>query len=271
MMQKCSLPVSVVIPFYRAQDTIRRALDSVMEQTCLPQELVVVDDCSGNVAVAMLRDLLRDYSQVQCQLIESKLNAGPGVARNVGWQVAGQPYVAFLDADDSWHPRKLEIQYEWMQAHPDVMLSGHSSVRYEASQPAFTKLQAQRVSTTRLLWSNVFSSRSIMVRRELPVRFDLHKRYMEDHWWLLSVVNSGYKVYRLDLPLAYIYKADYGASGLSSRLWRMEQGELDNYCRLRRQGYVGLLTLSLLVIYSLLKFFKRLLVSLILNKILKTS
>lgn len=270
-MTQQRVAVSVVIPYYRAYDTVLRALDSIAQQSCLPHEVIIVDDCSGDGSLPALRTALQGYPALHVRVLESAVNAGPGAARNSGWLAAGQPYVAFIDADDSWHPRKLEIQHGWMEAHPDAVLSGHPSCQYGHGPQSLGLPQATAVSACRLLLSNAFSCRSIMLRRELDIMFEPHKRYMEDHGWLLQLVYSGYKVFRLDLPMAYTYKADYGASGLSSSLWRMEQGELDNYARLRRQGHISRPLFLLLAVYSLLKFVKRLLVSQTLNRILKTS
>lgn len=100
-----------------------------------------------------------------------------------------------------------------------------------------------------------------MVRREFPLRFDRQKRYMEDYWWVLQAAFSGYEIYRIELPLACMFKAPYGAGGLSGRQWEMEKSELDNYWDLKRAGKLGLLLAFALTIYSLLKYVKRVAVS----------
>ena len=101
-----------------------------------------------------------------------------------------------------------------------------------------------------------------MFRRELPVLFDAGKRYMEDHWWLLSVVFSGYPVVALNLPMSFTYKADFGEGGLSKKLWQMEKSELDNYFRLGRAGKISMLLVYLLWAYSLTKYARRIVISL---------
>jgi glycosyltransferase involved in cell wall biosynthesis len=59
------------------------------------------------------------------KVIPLTINDGPGTARNVDWEVAKESYIAFLDADDSWHPEKLRIQNELIWNNPDVALCGH--------------------------------------------------------------------------------------------------------------------------------------------------
>lgn len=261
---KEQVPVSAVIPCYRCGQTIRRALESVAAQTVLPREVIVVDDCSADGTADSLRRIAAEYPAGWVKVLSLTVNGGPGHARNAGWDAATQPYIAFLDADDSWHQRKLEIQYGWMQAHPNAMLTGHPSAQVEYAEIPSSlpgELQAGRIDRRRLLLSNCFSSRSIMFRRDLAIRFHPTKRYMEDHWWLLQIVFSGQEIVALNLPLAYTFKADYGESGLSARLWEMEKGELDNYWSLRRGGKLGIMSVSLLSIWSLLKYARRWIVS----------
>ena len=258
------VPVSAVIPCYRCGATIRRALESVAAQTVLPREVMLVDDCSGDGTAESLRRIAAEYPAGWVKLLSLSVNAGPGQARNAGWDAATQPYIAFLDADDSWHQRKLEIQYGWMRANPDAVLTGHPSRRRvdgEMPSPLPEEVRACPIDRRRLLLTNCFSSRSVMVRRDLPVRFHPTKRYMEDYWWLLQIVFSGHEIIRLNLPLAFTFKAAYGESGLSARLWEMEKGELDNYWSLRSGGKLGLMSASLLSLWSLLKYARRWIVS----------
>src|SRR5882672_757823 len=258
------VPVSAVIPCYRCGQTIRRALESVAAQTALPREVILVDDCSADETAESLRRLAAEHPVDWVKVLSLPANGGPGHARNAGWDAATQHYIAFLDADDSWHQRKIEIQYGWMRVNPDAMLTGHPSKRMEDGEipsPLPGSVQAGRVDHRRLLLSNCFSSRSIMFRRDLAVRFHPTKRYMEDYWWLLQIVFSGQEIVRLNLPLAFTFKADYGDSGLSARLWEMEKAELDNYWDLRRGGKLGPAPVLLLSFWSLLKYARRWIVS----------
>lgn len=258
------IPVSVVIPCFRCSKTIGRAIASVARQTQKPAEVILVDDCSEDGTLENIRDLATHYPDGWVKIIALTRNGGPGVARNEGVRKSTQPFVAFLDADDSWHPQKASIQYEWMSRHPEVMLTGHPSAKYSAQDEArklLTKPGTREVKSSRLLRSNVFSPRSIMFRRELPVLFDNKKRYMEDHWWLMQIAFAGYSIVELDQPMAFTYKADFGEDGLSSRLWQMEKSELDNYWRLAWARKISKPSLLLFSFYSLLKYVRRIVIS----------
>jgi len=113
-------PVSVVIPCYRCGATIKRAVDSVAAQTLRPAEVILIEDGSGDNTLEQLYRVQGEHPKDWIKIIALEKNSGPSFARNTGWDAATQPYIAFLDADDSWHPQKTEIQYQWMAAHPKV-------------------------------------------------------------------------------------------------------------------------------------------------------
>lgn len=107
------LSVAVVIPTRDRGDALVRAIRSVLAQTLLPDELVVVDDGSRD-AVA-LPDDLRDHPLVR---VLRTGGVGPGAARNAGVAATTTTLVAFLDDDDAWRPEKLERQVELLRRSP---------------------------------------------------------------------------------------------------------------------------------------------------------
>lgn len=256
-------PVSVVIPAFRAAGTIASAIESVAAQTLWPMEVIVVDDGSNDGTAACVERLAPRYPPDWLKLKVLRHNEGAASARNAGWDLALGEYVAFLDADDTWHPRKLELQYGYLRDHPDVALCGHRfhfagdpRIKKELSLP----LQAQRISSRGIVLSNPFITPSVMVRSDVPLRFHPGKRHMEDHLLWMEIVLSGYPTVRISAPLAVIGKAQFGERGLSAQLWAMERGELHNYRHLRSSGHIGGLAAALLMGYSLAKFGRRLLI-----------
>jgi glycosyltransferase involved in cell wall biosynthesis len=254
-------PVSAVIPCYRCAGTIDRAVRSIANQTLRPVELILVDDQSGDAARGALEKVKASLGPDWIKLVARDRNGGPGAARNTGWEAATQPYLAFLDADDAWHPRKIELQYQFMRRNPEVALCGHRSRRTRSLEPEQVEslsAAAEEISASALLRGNRFVTPSVMLRRDLPLRFAEDRRYMEDHLLWLQIAFAGYRVVRLDAELAFLYKAPFGEGGLSADLWRMEAAELDNYKRLFRAGSIGALATLALWTWSLAKFARRL-------------
>jgi glycosyltransferase involved in cell wall biosynthesis len=100
----CRTTVSVVIPYYRARQTVARAVRSVSLQTAPPYEILVVDDGSNDDLAEMLKEFGSFVTLIR------KANGGVASARNMGIEAARGEWIAFLDADDYWEPSKLERQ-----------------------------------------------------------------------------------------------------------------------------------------------------------------
>lgn len=110
--------VSVVIPAYRSERTIRRAIDSVLAQTVAAKEIIVVDDGSPDGQA-----LIVEQYGAPVRLLR-QANAGAAAARNRGIDHASGDFLAFLDADDYWEPQKLQHQLEIVRRFPQVGLLG---------------------------------------------------------------------------------------------------------------------------------------------------
>lgn len=258
-------PVTVIVPCYRCAETVQRAVASIHQQTLRPLEVVLVEDGSDDATNSALASLKEQHGE-WLRIVQLPTNRGPSVARNAGWEIASQPYVAFLDADDGWHPRKIEIQYEWMKEHPEIALTAHecrviNSNHRERPPECSTEGRWDKIESAALLFSNCVPTPSVMLRCDLPYRFQPEKRYSEDYLLWLEITHSGHLAYRSNLSLAYWYKAPYGEGGLSGNLLDMERGELDTYRRLYRSGHIGLAVLPPLYIWSLIRFGRRLLLT----------
>ena len=255
------LPVTVVVPAYNAAATLPRALASVFAQTRLPAEIVVVDDASSDLIWDVLQQLRVEHPEQPIKTVRLDQNGGVAGARNAGWALASQEYIAFLDADDAWQPRKLELQYRWMTDHPQVALCGHrceiaGSPGAEADLPN-DAIPERFFGLGSFLVANRISTPTVMLRRTLDERFAAGKRYSEDYLLWMQIVAAHGPAGFIDLPLAFLFKARYGATGLSSDLWRSQLGEIDTLSRLRREASIGVAVWMGTVIWSWVKFLKR--------------
>ncbi len=99
--------VSVVIPAFNASTYIERTLRSVMRQTYAALEIVVVNDGSTDHTAKLVEQIAASDSRIR---LLSTPNRGVAAARNTGIEASSGRFVAFLDADDLWHPTKIEKQ-----------------------------------------------------------------------------------------------------------------------------------------------------------------
>lgn len=124
-MSREAAHISVVIPAYNAEATIRRAISSVKRQTVPVAEIVVVDDGSTDGTAKIAREALSaDRDKVVTQE-----NYGVSVARNVGTRISQGDYVAFLDADDIWLPKHIATLSRLMVKEPSARFWASSAGR----------------------------------------------------------------------------------------------------------------------------------------------
>ncbi len=110
------MDISVVIPTYNRARFLRRALDSVYNQSLLPQEVIVVDDGSDDDTADFIR---HRYPEVRYQYQPKR---GVSSARNRGIEMSCGEWVALLDSDDAWQPNKLHRQCTALQANSDYLV-----------------------------------------------------------------------------------------------------------------------------------------------------
>ena len=110
------LSISAVIPAFNAESFLADAIDSVLTQTHPCIECIVIDDGSTDGTAEIARSYGEAVRYVQ------KPNGGDASARNAGARLANSEFVAFLDADDVWLPRKIEYQAELLEEDPELAL-----------------------------------------------------------------------------------------------------------------------------------------------------
>ena len=101
--------VNIIVPFYHNSEWLKQAIDSILNQSYKNYEILVINDGSPED----ISDFLKKYKDVISYYY--KENGGPATARNYGIELATGKYIAFLDSDDLWHPKKLETQVAFME------------------------------------------------------------------------------------------------------------------------------------------------------------
>ena len=115
--------VSVIVPTYNRGPRLRRTIESVLNQRFTDFELIIVDDASTDDT----EEVVNAFDDQRIRYLIHDTNRGGSVARNTGIDVSEGEYIAFLDDDDEWHPRKLDRQInrleersgEWIAIHCD--------------------------------------------------------------------------------------------------------------------------------------------------------
>lgn len=103
--------VSIIMPSYNTAKYIKQTLESVISQTYVNWELIIVDDCSSDHTDEVVAPFLVDE---RIRYMKNETNRGAAISRNRALREARGKWIAFLDSDDIWHPEKLERQIEFM-------------------------------------------------------------------------------------------------------------------------------------------------------------
>lgn len=256
--------ISVIIPYYRSESTIERAISSVYSQTFSNFEIIIVDDYSDNLESYEKLDFIKlIYPDIQ--IIYLNENGGPAKARNEGWNKAKGEYIAFLDSDDAWHSEKLSTVMAIFEKNEKIYFIGHKTEIIQSGQESeILKIQSlesidimKEISFFELLKSNKFSTPTVVLRNDGRYRFNEKMRFSEDYSLWLDIAANGEKMILLDCVLAFLYKEKYGKSGLSSNLMAMGISELKVYKNLLKKGNITFFHWYYYTSYSFLKLIRR--------------
>lgn len=196
--------VSVIIPAYYCESTLRQAIDSALIQD-VPMEVLVLDDCSGED----IKGIIEEYGEESRLIyVKNEKNLGAAATRNKGVAMASGDYVAFLDADDWWEKGKLKNQMELLERTGDVMAcTGRKLVSLSGQDTGKYIPVKEQISYEDLLRHNSINCSSVLLKREAALEFPMeHEDSHEDYiTWLkilrkyktASGINRPYLNYRL--------------------------------------------------------------------------
>jgi len=210
--------VSVIIPAYNGAQWVSDAVRSVLAQTRPVHQVIVIDDGSTD-------DTLQRLAQFGSRItVVSQPNQGVSAARNHGLTLATGDYIAFLDADDLWHPCKLEFQLAAFTSNPGMgVLATRTWNADHAPTPVTAQLSLTCVPLNRLCIRNYLTNSSVMMRREVARAvglFDTTLQGPEDHdYWIRATEQTDVGI--LEQPLTG-YREVQGS--LSRRAASMEAG-----------------------------------------------
>jgi glycosyltransferase involved in cell wall biosynthesis len=163
--------ISVIIPAYQAADYILRTIEAVASQTQRSTEVVVVDDGSTDDTPSVVENFAGKAPSFPLRLVR-ETHRGPGATRNSGIRAAEAEWVAFLDADDLWHPEKIEVVSKAIRAHPEANFFCHNETIRELDHSYSTSDYSAGFNpglsvTTQLYERNRFSTSAVVCRRSL--------------------------------------------------------------------------------------------------------
>ena len=201
--------VSVILPVYNREDTILRALDSVLMQTFRNMEVIVIDDGSDDSTA----EIVRNCRDSRVRLVCLPVNGGANAARNAGIRLAEGTYIAFQDSDDKWLADKLEKQIGYMLSadvpacYCPYILHGENG-RYAVPGDYKNRDFCERNLTETLRTDNIIGTPTLIVKRDIFSDiglFDEAMQRMQDYELAVRLVKK-YRVGYVDEPLVHAYR-----------------------------------------------------------------
>lgn len=218
--------VSVIIPAYNRENTIERAVMSVLNQTYKDLELIVVDDCSKDNTVEVLKSIKDD----RLKIIELEKNSGACVARNVGIENAQGDYIAFQDSDDEWLLDKLEKQMAIFEKEKvDLVFCAFN--RFGLGEDlTYPKLPEGIVERKVLLEDSRISTQTLIGKKECfeNIKFDPEMPRLQDYDITIRL-SKKYRIYFVNQPLVNMYVQNDSISKNNDKLLKAESMILSKY------------------------------------------
>lgn len=196
--------VSIITPTYNCSQFIAETIESVLGQTYLNWEMIIVDDCSVDSTQQVVEKYVQQDGRIKyCKL---QVNSGAAVARTMGMKLALGRYIAFLDSDDLWLPEKLEKQIVFMRTNNYAFTCTTYEQINESGELLNRVIKARRrVNYNRLLLdcpvgnSTVMYDVSKMGKFEVP---NIRKRN-DDALWLKMLKKEKYIYGMPDVLMRY--------------------------------------------------------------------
>ncbi|MCV2886687.1 glycosyltransferase family 2 protein [Aestuariibacter sp. AA17] len=263
-----STEISIIVPFYNAMTYFNRLCVSLRDYANDQRiEILIVNDASHIEEKEALIEAVSGLKWSNIRVIHAHENGGAAKARKIGIEHAVGEYIAFLDSDDGWVKNKLFAQKRLMEER-GVAISGNPCKQIDEAQfvevrQAMPTYTARPYSRLHALFSNRFSTPSVMVKRTVALKypFDERLRYSEDaDCWRRILLNHRGVI--LSEDNAFMFKHAYasGAGSLSANTTKMSLSQFMSLYRLAVSDHVTMgyrLLLPIAMVWSGVKALRR--------------
>ena len=238
--------ISVIIPYYKKRNYIKKTLTSVLNQSFKNFEILLIYDDQD---LSDLYFIKKNFKSVKLRIIINRSNIGAGYSRNVAIKHSLGKYIAFLDADDYWHKDKLFLQLNFMEknfceiSHTDYTIVANSKRQ---------KRVAKKLSFNEIIKSCDIGLSTVMLKKNiLKKKLFPNLRTKEDYVLWLKILKSGIKIYPINKNLTIWRETE---NSLSSNFFqKMKDGYSVYRHYLKQSSWQSLISLLTLSFYFIKK------------------
>lgn len=194
--------VSIITPAYKAASVVGETIRSVLAQTHTNWEMLIAEDCSP--APDTTREVIREWQarEPRIRLLALEKNGGPAMARNAALEQAKGRWLAFLDSDDLWLPRKLELSIAHAKAHDAAFVFTGFRRMSADGQTIGRYVKAPRsLSYRQLLGNTAIATSTVLLDHEKVGAVRMKKTYYDDFDCWLQILKRGHRAMGLDEDL----------------------------------------------------------------------
>ena len=191
--------VSIIIPYYKKKDYIKKTINSILKQTYKKFEIIIINDEPGELSKNILSFLKKKDSRIK--IINNKKNIGAGKSRNKGINIAKGKYIAFIDSDDLWKKNKLLKQIEFMRKK-NIEISHTSYEIIDDDLVTRGTRQAKLMNYKKLIKSCDIGLSTVIIKKSLikNLRFP-NLKTKEDYVLWLEIAKKGKTIHALNTKL----------------------------------------------------------------------
>ncbi len=193
--------ISIIMPYYKKSETVKQTIDSIFAQTYSNFELIIIYDDEDKKDLEYLKKIIKKFKNVL--IIINQSNLGAGLSRNLGIKNAKGEFVAFIDADDTWHKKKLEEQINFMKVN-NFQVSHTSYNIIDINRNLISRRKARTFNTVKSLIKSCDIGLSTVIAKRSIFNQELifpNLKTKEDFVLWLKLLENDYSIIALDIYL----------------------------------------------------------------------
>lgn len=201
--------VSIIMPCYNTSQYINSSIQSVIDQTYKNWELIIVDDCSTDNTV----EIIKRYTDKRIYLFINDRNSGAAISRNRALKEAHGNYIAFLDSDDIWEKKKLELQLGFMKRNGYSFTYTDYRIKLNGKWMPYICTGPKTVNLKRLYNYCYFSTITVLYDKSIvgEIQIEDLKKNNDYAMWFQALDKTD--AYRFPKCLSYYIKHNDSISG----------------------------------------------------------
>ena len=223
--------ISIITPSYNSEIFIEECINSVITQSYMDWEMIIVDDCSTDNSRELILKFAKEDNRIKTIFLDE--NVGAAEARNVAIRQAKGKYIAFLDSDDIWKSDKLEKQIEFMKNNNIAFSFTSYQSMSEDGMEKYSVIKAPKKMTYHsYLRNTLIGCLTVIIDREKTGDFEMPNiRSSHDMALWLLIMKRGFLAYGLNENLAY-YRIVSNSN--TSKKWKAAKEVWDVYRKVEK-------------------------------------